>query len=125
LMIRLMHGAGGEESPLSRGTWVDATGHTTVLRQGDFKLEPLDGWKSPTTGAYYPLKWRVKVPRIGLNLETEVPVETEEHLSDYSDKGPQWEGPVYLKGVRAGRNVTGKGFLRLRGYAKKDRDFVK
>jgi predicted secreted hydrolase len=118
LMIHRLRTDEGKESALAYGTWVDPLGRANPLRAGDFIWEPLGGWKSPESGASYPLRWRVQVLGAGLEFETEAPVEEVEHFSGFPGDAPSWDGPVEVKGARKGRPVTGKGTLSLTGYAK-------
>ncbi|HEV8721297.1 MAG TPA: lipocalin family protein [Candidatus Binatia bacterium] len=44
-------------------------GATQRLALKDFRIEILDRWKSPKSGANYPMKWKVTIPSKEIELE--------------------------------------------------------
>ena len=91
------------------GTYVDENGKPTNLT--DFTVEPLDRrWRSEKTGETYPLKWRVSVPTVGVDITIDALVE--DQLITDSFGGSYWEG---VCGVVEG-NKTGYGYLEMDGY---------
>lgn len=112
MLYRLRLKNGGVE-PFSSGTLVEKNGKSRHLKLADFRLTPLSKWKSSATGASYPAKWRVEVPREKIALQIEPTLENQElkprrsstHLS-------YWEGSVRASGTQ-----TGRGYLEMTGYA--------
>jgi predicted secreted hydrolase len=64
LMLYLMRRKDGSIDPYSSGTLVRANGVTRKLSIKDFRIDVLDHWKSPTSRATYPMKWKVTIPLI-------------------------------------------------------------
>jgi predicted secreted hydrolase len=103
--------------PYFAGTYIDSGGHSTHLSKQDFSLVPEDeSWKSSITGAVYPIRWRIAVPKLKIDLEATTLLKSQE-LSGKSQLIPNyWEGAIDLKGHRDGAVVTGAGYLEMTGY---------
>lgn len=101
----------------SAGTYVDAQGRTTHLRDSDFILEPLaERWKSPATGASYPVHWKIAVPKLEMELEAKTSLGSQE-LTGKSKLAPNyWEGAIVLGGKRNAQAMSGVGYLEMTGY---------
>jgi hypothetical protein len=69
LMLYQLRLKDGGIEPYSSGTLVDKQGRAQHLRLADFRLTPLSRWTSPQTGASYPTRWRVTLPKLKINLE--------------------------------------------------------
>ena len=117
LMLFHIRRKDGSIDPYSAGTYVDAQGKTMHLHARDFVLQPLgERWKSPVTGALYPVHWKASVPRLGLELETRTPLECQE-LTGKTILAPNyWEGAIVLTGKRHAQPVGGLGYLEMTGY---------
>ena len=100
----------GSAGAYSSGTYVAPDGRATHLARADFELRPLEYWNSPETGARYPVKWRITVPRLKIALECEAAIPGQELVSR---ENTYWEGAVRYSG--SGR---GAGYLEMTGYAK-------
>ncbi|MDQ6622590.1 MAG: lipocalin family protein, partial [Verrucomicrobiota bacterium] len=71
-------------------------------------------WKSAKTGANYPIGWQVELPRYGLDFDVKAVIENQElALTPLA----YWEGAVGAVGKRNGREIKGRGYLELTGYA--------
>ena len=70
-------------------------------------------WRSPRTGAEYPVAWRLRVGDLAFDVE---PLLEDAELDSRSSTGTiYWEGPVRLKAVDG--TPVGRGYLELTGYA--------
>jgi predicted secreted hydrolase len=143
LMLFHIRRKDGSIDPYSAGTYIDPQGHTMHLRESDFTLQPISGssdhnavtqgssgnaaanrtgpdtWRSPVSGAIYPIHWRVAVPKLNLELDATTPLPSQE-LSGTSDITPiYWEGATALIGTRAAAKITGVGYLEMTGYSAK------
>src|SRR5207302_912964 len=79
LMLFHIRRKDGSIDPHAAGTYVDREGKTTHLRSSDFKLQPTgEKWTSPTTGAEYPIHWKIVIPKLGIELEAKTPLESQE-----------------------------------------------
>jgi len=117
LMLYRIRRADGSVDPYSSGTFVDASGRAVHLRRADFSLTPgAETWKSPATGAEYPVRWHISVPKLDLELEVSTALKSQE-LSGKSQMIPNyWEGAIQLNGRRRGEPKTGVGYLEMTGY---------
>ena len=117
LMLFHIRRRDGSIDPYSAGTYVDANGKTTHLRSNDFDLLPLgDKWRSPLSGAEYPIFWKIAIPRLGIELEAKTPLESQE-LTGKAGLAPNyWEGAIVLSGRRGQQSLSGLGYLEMTGY---------
>jgi predicted secreted hydrolase len=117
VMCFLLRKDDGGLSPVSSGTFVDAFGATRHLANDDFKLEVLETWKSPTSNAVYPAKWRLLIFPLSIQL-TIVPNLADQEMQTLKSTGvTYWEGSVSLKGTKEGFAIIGQGYVELTGYA--------
>ena len=107
LMLYQLRQSDGSKDPLSEGSFVAADGTKTRLAAGDFALEPVETWTSPLGGTY-PVRWRVRVPSAGLDLEVAAAFPAQELDATVR----YWEGAVDVTG-----SARGTGFLEMTGYA--------
>ena len=102
----------------SSATIIDSRGQSSHIRRSDFKLTVLDTWKSPYSKAVYPAGWRLQVypGRIDLNIHPNL---ADQEMRTLNSTGEiYWEGSVSVTGTKAGKPVTGKGYVELTGYAR-------
>jgi predicted secreted hydrolase len=118
LMLYQMRRADGGRDPHSSGTFVRPDGRVSHLTSSDFTLAPAGRvFSSPASGARYPVAWRVVVPGAGIELNVTTPLEDQELRTARSTGVTYWEGAVDAAGTIAGRNVSGRGYLEMTGYA--------
>ncbi len=113
LMLFQIRRADGTVEPASAGSFVQADGTVLPLHLGDWELEVLDTWRSPTSGAEYPAKWHIRIPALELEL-TGAPLMPNQELTVST---VYWEGAVAFRGERNGRAITARGYIELTGYA--------
>lgn len=94
------------------GTFVDAAGAATTLASEQITMEALDHWTSEATGVRYPVRWRLAIPELDLELATEPRLENQEFVHSFR----YWEGAVGVSGRRDGRAISGQGYVELTGY---------
>lgn len=112
LMYYQLRRQDGSADPASAGVWVVPDGSSSVLAREDLQLEPTGRWTSPRGGSY-PAGWRLRVEREQLDLRIE-PLLADQEL-DATIR--YWEGAVRISGERAGKPVSGYGYVELTGYA--------
>lgn len=81
-------------------------------------ITPLALWRSPASGVTYPMGWRVRAPRQGLDVVVR-PTFSDQEMVDRGFLGfkkSYWEGSCTVKGTRDGRPVAGKAYVELTGY---------
>nr|WP_242521700.1 lipocalin-like domain-containing protein [Motiliproteus sp. SC1-56] len=89
---------------------VDRAGRITSLDPQQLLIEPLAYWRSDE-GIRYPVRWRLKVPEAGLDLEVEALLQDQEMALSVR----YWEGAVRVRGSH-----RGQGFVELTGYQRGD-----
>lgn len=88
-----------------------ADGLRRVFSPGEISFAPLRLWKSPATGATYPVAMRVRAGDLAFDLEALM--DDQELDSRVSTGTIYWEGAV--RAMQAGREL-GRGYLELTGY---------
>lgn len=116
LMCYQLRNSKGEPSPYSSGTFVDERGNVTRLTSDDFDIEPIGVWKSPHSGAEYPGKWIITVPKVDLRLCIEPVMDDQELDTRGSTMIIYWEGSCTVDGSAAGNSVAGNAYVELVGY---------
>jgi predicted secreted hydrolase len=119
LMLYLIRRKDGTADPYSSGTLVKADGTTKHLALKDFRVEVLDRWKSPKSGASYPMKWKVSMPLEEIELAITPAFQDQELITNRSTRVTYWEGAARVDGMVRKRTVTGAGYVEMTGYAGK------
>lgn len=89
-----------------------ADGRVRVLKPAEVRFSALRRWRSPRTGAEYPVAVRVEAGPVSLEVE---PLMDDQELDARASTGTvYWEGAVRAKGATA----AGRGYLELTGYFK-------
>ena len=88
-------------------------------RQGftDVTLTPERDWRSVRTFHDYPTRWKLEIPGGKLNLTITAALDDQEFITVIS-KPAFWEGRCDVRGVRAGKDVTGLGYVERSGFEK-------
>jgi len=76
-------------------------------------MKVLDHWTSDATGVRYPVRWRVAIPELQLELTTEPWLGNQEFVHSFR----YWEGAVRTSGKIQDMPVQGGGYVELAGYA--------
>ena len=113
LMLAQIRRADGGLEAASAGTLVEPDGTVLALSAQDFQMQPLDYWRSERSGARYPVRWRIQVPELELELTLTAMVEDQENPFNVV----YWEGAVRVEGTRRGSPLGGYGYLEMTGYA--------
>jgi predicted secreted hydrolase len=119
LMLYLMRRKDGTVDPYSSGTLVSAGGATKHLALADFGIQVLERWKSPGSGANYPMRWKVSIPSEQIELELNPTFPAQELITSRSTRVTYWEGVVGITGTFRGAPVRGNGYVEMTGYAGK------
>jgi predicted secreted hydrolase/threonine/homoserine/homoserine lactone efflux protein len=108
LMVFQIRKADGSVDPFSSGAFIALDGGARRLSGDDFQIVVGDTWRSPRSGATYPVRWTVTVPAADLTLEIEPYLADQELNVSYA----YWEGAVQIGGA-----VSGNGYVEMTGYA--------
>jgi predicted secreted hydrolase len=80
----------------------------------NLRLTPgADVWKSPQTGASYPMSWRIEIPEMKATFNVRALLQDQELVSGALH---YWEGPLAVSGTLNGKRAGGNGFMELVGY---------
>jgi predicted secreted hydrolase len=112
LMFYRLRRRDGSADTYSAGTLVRPDGSLRSLSWSDVGIETPDHWRSPSSGARYPSRWRLRVPSEGIDLAV-VPWMADQELRTFVR---YWEGAVSLRGTSRGKPVEGNGYVELTGY---------
>jgi predicted secreted hydrolase len=117
LMLYRIRRKDGSVDPYSAGTYIDPQGRATHLQSREFTLEPLnENWTSPLTHATYPIRWKILLPKMSVELEARTPLPSQE-LSGRNKHVPRyWEGAITLAGRKGSSPIAGVGYLEMTGY---------
>jgi predicted secreted hydrolase len=89
----------------------DRHGNSRSLAPDEVIFTPRRKWRSPRSGATYPVSWRVRAG--ALDIEIEPMMDDQENDARLSTGTVYWEGAV--SAVQQGRPL-GWGYLELTGY---------
>ena len=107
----------GEPSEYSKFVWIDPTGKLTHQKLGDYRWIHDGAWKSPKTGAEYPISPRIETvdPNLGeLRTFQLKPTMDGQEMANGSGGVSYWEGAC---DIWEGDEIVGRAFLEMTGYA--------
>ncbi len=117
LMLYRLRRADGTVSPVSSGTFVRRDGTARHLEANEARIEVLDHWSSPGSGARYPARWRITIPSLALSLTLTPLLANQELITSRSTRITYWEGAAAVVGRREDQTVEGRAYVELTGYA--------
>lgn len=120
LMLYVIRKRDGTPDETSSGSIILADGQVIHLERSEFSVEARGQWKSPKSGATYPMGWRIRVPKFGIELDVRELMKGQELLTTKSTQVTYWEGAVDVTGRSGGTLVRGEGYVEMTGY---DRPF--
>lgn len=112
LMVFQIRREDGSIDPFSSGTLITPGGKVIRLEKDDFDIQPKKTWRSPHSGATYPVDWEINIPKQDLTLEIQPYMNDQEMNVSYV----YWEGAVSIRGNYLGQDVTGNGYVEMTGY---------
>ncbi|HMO56921.1 MAG TPA: lipocalin-like domain-containing protein [Roseiflexaceae bacterium] len=112
LMFYQLRLRNGGSDPLSSGVLVAADGSVRRLLRDDVRIEVLDTWRSPRSGAGYPARWRISIPDAAITLQVE-PLLSDQELPV---SVVYWEGAVAVTGNSGNAPLAGSGYIEMTGY---------
>lgn len=112
LMYYQLRNRDGSISIFTTGALVDPQGVKTTVTPDDVNITVKDLWKSLHSGAKYPSKWILEIPKENISLELATLIPDQE--MDVSVR--YYEGTVSVSGEMDGKKVGGQGFIEMTGY---------
>lgn len=116
LMYYQLRNKDGSISDFTTGSIIDPVGNKIVVEEGEVDLTVLGTWRSPHSGAEYPSKWKMSIPRHNLELELQTLFPDQE--MDVSVR--YFEGALGISGMMKGERISGHGFIEMTGYGEAD-----
>jgi len=120
VMVYVLKTESGGIGPMSSATIIEIKGQNRQLSNDEFRVTVLNTWKSPNSKAVYPAGWRLQIFPGFFDLKIRPGMADQEMLTRRSTGTIYWEGSVSVAGTKAGKPITGKGYVELTGY---DRPF--
>ena len=77
-------------------------------------FEPLEWWQSSQTFVEYPIRWKLKIPGAGIELDVKAAFKDQEVMTLIA-KNSFYEGRVHVEGTRKGKPISGVGFVERSG----------
>jgi len=109
----------GSVDPYSSGTIIFPDGRHEHIELGEFEVEDLGFWYSKKSDAKYPVAWRIRVPKYGLEIEVRAVKEDQElHFGGLGFRLAYWEGACDVSGTFDGKDIKGYAYVELVGYGK-------
>jgi predicted secreted hydrolase len=102
LQLRREDGTG---TPIPACALILADGGVQSFRRREIRLEPVERWLSPRTGARYPVAWRLSIPILDLELEL-APLARDQEADN---RVRLWSGAVQVEGRLGGETIAGHG----------------
>lgn len=112
LMYYQLRDAQGNPTAFSRGILIQPDGKTVSFHSGEVELQNTRYWTSPS-GGRYPVEHTMEIKPLGLWL-TISPVLDKQELHTAVR---YWEGAVDVAGQKTSKEITGRGYLEMTGYA--------
>ncbi|MGQ4880552.1 lipocalin-like domain-containing protein [Billgrantia sp. LNSP4103-1] len=109
LMAFQLRGGGEDGGDYRSGTWISPDGEPLALAPDEIVMAPLE--TREVAGRQVPLRWRLDVPRAGVELIVEAP-NAERWMTT---SVPYWEGEVIARDADSGDD-RGIGYLEMTGY---------
>lgn len=122
LMLYRIRLEGGNASPFSAGTFIpeNGGGPPRPIAWSDVALAPLTTWTSPRSKAVYPAAWSLAVRSLGLEARVTPLVADQELVTEKSTGVTYWEGACRVEGQSGGRQIGGRAYVEMTGYAGRD-----
>lgn len=117
VMLYVMRRTDGTPDATSSGSVITSDGRVIHVTRDQMRIAPQGSWKSPESGATYPMGWRIELPAHRITLTVRPVMREQELLTQGSTRVTYWEGAVDVSGSFAGAPVRGEGYVELTGYA--------
>ena len=106
----------GRPDDTSSGSLITTDGNVIHIRHDQMSVRPLRRWKSPASGATYPMRWIISIPSLGIELRLDPVLENQELMTHSSTRVTYWEGAVDVTGSFDNVSVNGQGYVEMTGY---------
>ncbi|HEX8171667.1 MAG TPA: lipocalin-like domain-containing protein [Thermoanaerobaculia bacterium] len=118
IMLYVIRRKDGSPDVTSSGSLIASDGRVIAVSREQMRITPLRRWRSPKSGATYPMGWRVELPSFNIALGVTPLLDAQELVTRGSTNVTYWEGAVDVSGSFDGVAVRGKGYVEMTGYDK-------
>jgi predicted secreted hydrolase len=116
LMLYVIRRADGTPDVTSSGSFITDTGRVIHIRRNGMRIRAESAWRSPRSGATYPMGWTVEIPSLRIVLRIRPLLEDQELVTRSSTQVTYWEGAVDVTGSSGDISVRGAGYVEMTGY---------
>ena len=116
LMLYVIRRTDGTPDLTSSGSLVASDGRVIPIRREQMRITALSRWKSPKSGATYPMGWRVELPTFNVTLNVRPLRKEQELITGSSTRITYWEGACDVSGSFGGVSVRGDAYVEMTGY---------
>ncbi len=114
LMLYQIRRSDGSVDAASSGSLITSDGRVIHIRREQMHIEPTGRWRSPRSGATYPMGWRLALPTFGIAVQVAPAMRNQELITR---SVTYWEGAVDVSGSFGNVAVSGVGYVEMTGYA--------
>jgi predicted secreted hydrolase len=118
VMVYIIRKTDGTPDVTSSGSIITSEGRVIPIRHDQLRVTPLAQWRSPKSGATYPMGWRVELPAFRISLQLRPLMREQELVTTGSTQVVYWEGAVSVTGSFQGNSVRGDAYVEMTGYDK-------
>ncbi|HET8772678.1 MAG TPA: lipocalin-like domain-containing protein [Thermoanaerobaculia bacterium] len=118
LMLYVIRRTDGSPDATSSGSLIASDGRVIHIRHDQMRITTRARWKSPRSGATYPVRWRVEVPAFNVALDVNPLMNAQELVTKGSTRVTYWEGACDVSGTFGGVAVRGDAYVEMTGYDK-------
>lgn len=116
LMLYQIRRSDGIPDVTSSGSLITDSGEVIHIRRDQMSIRPAGRWRSPRTGALYPMGWDVQVPSLRISLKLTPLLQNQELVTSGSTQVTYWEGAVDATGSFGNVSISGQGYVEMTGY---------
>jgi predicted secreted hydrolase len=118
IMLYVIRRKDGTPDVTSSGSLITSDGRVVHIAREQMRITSQSTWKSPKSGARYPMGWRVELPALNVVLTLTPLLNDQELVTRGSTRITYWEGAVDITGSFGGTPVLGSGYVEMTGYDK-------
>jgi predicted secreted hydrolase len=118
IMLYIIRKNDGTPDVTSSGSLITSDGRVIHITREQMRITPARQWKSPKSGATYPMGWRVELLPFNVALTLSPLLKNQELVTRGSTRITYWEGAVDASGSFGGTPVRGAGYVEMTGYDK-------
>jgi predicted secreted hydrolase len=117
LMLFRVRDARGPQYDFYSGSFIDASGALYPIKSSDIEWIPQKTWRSPHSGANYPIEWTLKIPVHHLEVKLKAHFPDQEFLAKKSGQVIYWEGSMQAEVKHQDQKYSTEAYLEMTGYA--------